>query len=154
MPKKIVENSHLLERVKEKPRNYPICLYMGCTKRDKCLHALETSQEHLTRPIITCVNPLTYSDKEDCKQFRDKDDKTMYAFGMKNIAYTMKQHDLYKAFKSACMHHFCRTIYYDMMAGQHIIYPVEQKIILDIVAQLGIHLPANSFDQMVEATGW
>ena len=143
-----------MERVKEKPQNYPICMHMGCTRRDKCLHALETTTEGLLRPIITCVNPLTYSDKDDCKEFRDKDAKTTYAFGMKNIAYTMKQHDLYKAFQSACMRHFCRTIFYDMQAGHRIIYPKEQKIILDCAAKLGIQLSASSFDRMVETTGW
>ena len=149
-----METSHLIQRLKEKPLNYPICLHLGCTKRDRCLHALETSPEHLTNPVVTCVNPLTYSDNDDCKQFRDKDAKTTYAFGMKNIAYTLKRKDVYKAFKSACLHCFCRTVYYDMLAGHRIIYPREQQVILDCAARLGIQLPPDSFDQMVKATGW
>ena len=154
MPKKITETAHLIERVKEKPTNYPICMHMGCQKRDLCLHALETNLERMMRPIITCVNPLTYSDEDVCEQFRDKDAKSMYAFGMKDIARTLKHLDLYKAFKSACMRHFCRTVYYDILAGHRIIYPQEQKVILDCAAKLGVHLSPNSFDQTVETTGW
>lgn len=154
MPKKIVETSHLMERVKEKPLNYPICMHNECARRDKCLHALETTPERMAHPIITCVNPLNYSDKDDCKEFRDKDAKTMFAFGMKGIASILKQNDQYKKFLSACMDHFCRTVYYDMQAGHRIIYPQEQKVILDCAAKLGVHLPANSFDQMVETMGW
>lgn len=154
MPKKVIETSHLIERVKGKPANYPICLHMDCPKRDKCLHALETTPEHMVYPIVTCVNPLKCKKEGDCTQFRDKDAKTKYAFGMKNIAWAMKHKDVYKAFKSACMRHFCRTVYYDMLAGHRIIYFHEQKIILDCAARLGVQLSPNSFDRMVEATEW
>lgn len=153
MPKKVIETSHLIESVKEKPVNYPICIRMDCERRDLCLHALETTRERMMCPIITCVNPLICSKEDDCRQFRHKDAKTMYAFGMRSIVRAMKREELYKAFKSACMRHFCRTVYYDMLAGHRIIYPQEQKVILDCAAGLGIQLPPDSFDQMVEATG-
>ena len=154
MPKKIVETAHLIERVKENPENYPICLNMACGKRERCLHALETTDERMKCVIVTCVNPLTCGGEDGCPEFRDRDARAQYAFGMKKIARMMKSHGVYQAFVRRCLCHFCRTVFYDMHAGHRIIYPHEQLVILGCATALGVQLPADSFDQMVETVAW
>lgn len=154
MPKKQIDTHRLIEKLGEKPSNYPICLHLGCEHRDRCLHALESTEARMKSQIITCVNPHEYSDGRVCGAFRDRDAKARFALGMRRITSTMKCYDLYRPFKQACQRHFCRTIYYDMVAGHRIIHPTDQRVILQCAAQLGVYLPPDSFDHMVEATQW
>ena len=154
MSKRTVEISHLMERVKEKPVNYPVCISMTCGRRESCLHALETTAEGLECPVITCINPLKYRGKDGCSEYRDKDAKWQYAFGMKCIAHMLKRLGVYQDFMEKCMRHFCRTVYYDMHAGNRIIYPHEQQLILGCAAEVGVDLPADSFDRMEDAKAW
>lgn len=154
MPKRIVDIPCQEARVKEKPADYPICLYMDCSKRERCLHALETTAERLECTIVMCVNPRICSDEAGCREFRDMDARVYFAFGMRGIAEAMKKRGLYKAFMNGCMHHFCRTVYYDMVAGLRSVSPREQQVILTIAAGLGVQLDADSFDRMVETVAW
>lgn len=155
MNKNVNNSAHLLERVKEKPENYPICLHLGCEKRSQCLRALETTEEQMRHSIITCVNPLEYKNGgASCPQFRDKEAKCLYALGMRRIVATMKRHGLYKAFMNRCMSLFCHTIYYEVVAGHRVIKPDEQRAILGWTAELGVPLSADSFDLVVECTRW
>lgn len=154
MSKRIIEISRLMERVKEKPVNYPICFSTTCGKRESCLHALETTTEGLECPAIMCINPLKYSGKDGCSEYRDKDAKAYFAVGIRGIAQTLKRQGVYKDFVQRCMRYFCRTVYYDMYAGQRVIAPHEQQLILGCAAELGVDLSVDSFDRIMEAKAW
>ena len=145
----------LIERVLEKPYDYAICLNAeSCPKRERCLHALETTASKCSAQIIRCVNPQLYADGKECAQFRDKDAKCRYAFGFTRQSERMKAMGKYKEFMTACQKWFCRTVYYDMRAGNRTITPDEQRIIIGCAEKVGVHFPANAFDRMVETTDW
>ncbi len=144
----------MIRKATEKPYNYPICLNTECILRERCLHAIETTAEQMSATFITCVNPSVYADKDECTEFRDKDAIAYMAFGMQKIAKTLKQSGCYSAFIAECLHHFCRTVYYEMLAGEHSITPSDQSIILECAEKVGKPLPADSFDKMIEMKAW
>ena len=148
------KTNSLIAKVTAKPENYPICLHMECTWRQRCLHALATTEERIQQPYITCVNPREYADGRVCKQLRDKDAKCIYALGMTRIVAVMKVHRLYAAFKERCIERFKHTPYYERVEAQRLILPDEQQAIIRMAADLGVQLPSNAFDQMIETTAW
>lgn len=103
--------------------------------------------------IITCVNPKAYT-TGSCTAYRDKDVKCHYAFGFRNIAAKLKVIGQYQTFMSLCLRYYCRTVYYDMYSGHHIITPHDQSTIIRCASDVGLNLPPHPFDEEVEAIDW
>lgn len=140
--------------INQTPPNYPVCLNMECTKRDRCLHALSTGEQHLAASSVICINPLRYSGSQPCSEYRDKDAIARYAFGMKGLANSLKIQHLYRSFMAECRKHYCRTVFYDMYAGKRTITPEDQSVLLSCARSIGATLSDDCFDEVVEGTAW
>lgn len=145
----------LMKRISEKPFDYPICMnWQKCPKRERCLHAQETTAEKCRWQVVHCINPLLYAEGKDCVQFRDKDEKCRYAFGFTRQAERLKARGKYKEFMALCQRYFCRTVFFEMRSGQKALSPGDQQYIIRCAAEVGYAFPEDGFDQMIEVTKW
>lgn len=141
-----------LENMRTKPWKYVYCLKENCPKAETCHHKLFFEGHKDRDTVIEVLNPYLQTDGE-CPHYRTPGCKKTMAVGFMRQVCRMNA-DMLKKFQSACMRAFCKTVYYEMRAGNRLLSPGEQSTIRSCAEKVGWNFPENGFDHMYEVPVW
>lgn len=141
-----------LENMRTKPSKYVYCLKENCPLADTCLHKLFFEGHKDKDRVIEVLNPYLQKDG-DCMYYNTLGRKKMMAVGFMRQVCRMDDATL-KKFQSACMKIFCKSVYYEMRAGNRLLSPGEQSYIRECATKVGWNFPETGFDRMYEVPVW
>ncbi len=137
---------------KDIPVNYAVCEQSDCPRGATCLHSLvyRTLLEQ-GDTYLRLINPRQCTRDDTCPHYRDSAPVT-YARGFIG----MQEHMFpgqYRKFMSKLIGHFSRTPYFERRRGEVALSPREQKIVLDVLRQVGV-TEELKFDRYEENINW
>lgn len=141
-----------LEAMRTKPLKYVYCLKENCTQADTCLHKLFLEGHKDKDRVIEVLNPYLQKDGE-CQYYNTLGRKQIVAVGFMGQVSHMDT-ETRKKFQSECMKGICKTVYYEMRAGNRLLSPTSQSYIRECATKVGWNFPKNGFDRMYEVPVW
>lgn len=151
--KAIEENlKRQIEARKTQPTKYVYCLKEDCPKADSCFHKLFFKGHKENDTVIEVLNPYLQNETE-CAHYRTWGATQKLAAGFTRQVYAMDE-DTRKRFQSRCMKVICKTVYYEMRSGQHLLSPSDQLFIRKCAKEVGWNFPEDGFNQMFIVPAW
>lgn len=141
-----------LEAMRTKPLKYVYCLKENCPQAETCLHKLFFEGHKDKDRVIEVLNPYLQSEG-NCVHYKTLGCTQMMAVGFMGQVCRMDD-TTRKKFQSVCMKDICKTVYYEMRAGNRLLSPSDQSYIRKCATKVGWNFPANGFDQMYEVPVW
>lgn len=154
MGKKVLTREELLrQKMQQEPHGYKCCVKEECECKQTCLHYLFYMKNNDF--FIDVVNPkrIAAFGTEKCNFFADATRPSTYALGFARFVNRLNK-DEKDRFQRRCMRLFCKSVYYEMRAGNRVIMPREQNVLREAAEQEGIAVPGQFFDETFEAPGW
>lgn len=153
--KKKVYKVNLIEKTREVPHRYALCVKSACPVASVCLrHKLY--EENVGRSAtIVVVNPKENVLGADgkCCHFADGVHPATYALGFLHFVNGLSR-DQKKRFQGRCLQSIGKTVYYEMRASERVITPEWQAFLLRVAEQEDIPVPRCFFDSTFEAPAW
>lgn len=154
MKKKVYKNE-LIEKVQKMPHRYALCVKSDCPVASQCLRHMLYKENDGKDATIEVVNPMCMVQDAvgRCNFFADGVHQATYALGflrfVSGLTYRQKV-----MFQKRCLESMCKTVYYEMRAGQRVITPSWQTFLLRVARQEGIPVPSHFFDCTFKAPAW
>ena len=143
-----------LENLNRKPYNYTYCLKDDCPLAATCKHKVFYEQEGKEKYVISVFNPLVHHPEGDtCRHYVGMNETEIMARGFEHFVSCLDD-ETKKKFQRVCMNNFCKSVYYDLRAGNRLIYPAEQSLLMSYASKVGATLTTSGFDRTYIVPKW
>lgn len=143
----------LIQKIKEEPYHYPLCVKTDCPLKERCLHHTCIRENHANDPFLQVMNNLENDTSKGCSRFADTAKMVHYALGFSRFVRSLNPDEKMR-FQNRCMRNYSKSLYYEMRGSKRIIYPWEQKELRDLARKEKINFPENGFDHIIPAPDW
>lgn len=154
MSRKALTREELLkQKMQQEPHGYKCCVKEECGCRQECLHYLFYKKNDDF--FLSVINPkkIVAFGTEKCNFFADATRPTTYALGFVGFVNRLNK-DEKDRFQRRCMRSFCKSVFYEMRAGNRVIMPWEQDALREAAEHEGIKVTGQFFDETFEAPAW
>lgn len=152
--RQLTDTELLMSKLQQEPHDYACCVNEDCQSKSQCLRYLQY-QAKGREFFLRIINPRVaqHIGNTKCNMYADATHPGTYAVGFERFVRRLNPDEKLR-FQCRCMHHFCKTVYYNMRAGKRIIYPWEQDTIRDAARKEGIDFPEHGWDHEFQAPAW
>ncbi|MBQ0023017.1 MAG: hypothetical protein KBT29_07255 [Prevotellaceae bacterium] len=145
----------VVESVRRCPEHYALCPKGDCAKASCCLRA-QMYREKADRDFLTLVNPAKLANiKGECPYFRDSEPRR-YALGFRRAYDSIEPPYRRPRFRNAIEDalDLRKSSFYNMLNGERLISPQEQRAIIAEAEKLHIPFGQDSFTTFFLAPEW
>lgn len=143
-----------IKDMQNRPFDYVYCLRENCPQASECLHKKFYEEVKDKRVVISVYNPQYQQHQEgQCPNYKVKGETMQVAVGFTHQVAKMDA-SMLKAFQRECMKVYCKSVYYEMRAGNRLLSPSDQQCIRNCAAKVGWIFPENGFDRMRTVPSW